>query len=253
MMTQISTLAGARLAAPATSVAGEWRRYLDFLRRPVLPERASGPNAQSVAATGRLLLLDFTLMAVLMAVGMIAYATGVEFPQNELETLAWGIGTLALIVVFAPIMEEVMFRSWMSGRPGHILAVLALGGGALVLYVDAAGGAASPGAIIGLLATLVAAAGAIYAFRHRGALGWFARAFPVFFWLSALGFATIHIWNYTEGSGPLVFLLVIPQLVAGTIFGYARVHYGLWSAIALHMLHNGTAVALALSLGEVMG
>lgn len=253
MMQQISTLAGVHPPAPAASVTGEWRRYADFLRRPTLPERATGPNARSVLATGRLLLLDYALMAVLMTIGVIAYTAGVEFPQNELETLEWGMGTLALIVLIAPIMEEVMFRSWMSGRLGHILAVLALGGGALVLTAEAASGEASSTAIIGLLATLVAAAGAIYAFRHRGPLGWFAKAFPVFFWLSALGFATIHIWNYTEGSGPLVFLLVIPQLVAGTIFAYARVNYGLWSAILLHMLHNGTAVALALSMGEVVG
>ena len=254
MMTQISTLAGARLPAPATSGTGEWRRYLNFLRRPVLPERASGPNAQSVAATGRLLLLDYALMAVLMAVGVIVYATGVEFPQNELESLAWTAGTLALIVLIAPVTEEVMFRGWLSGRAGHLLAVLALGGGAWVLNANAAAGRqADAGALLALLVTVVVAAGAIYAFRKRGPLGWFAKAFPVFFWLSALGFAAIHIWNYVEGGGGLVFLLVIPQLVAGTIFAYARVHYGLWSSILLHMLHNGTAVALAVGAGKVLG
>jgi membrane protease YdiL (CAAX protease family) len=178
---------------------------------------------------------------------------GVEFPQNELESLAWGIGTLALIVVFAPIMEEVMFRSWMSGRPGHICWPFWRWAAARwVLYAMRCGCGKSR-CDHRLARNARRGGGAIYRFRQRGALGWFARAFPVFFWLSALGFATIHIWNYTEGSGPLVFLLVIPQLVAGTIFAYARVHYGLWSAIALHMLHNGTAVALALSLGEVMG
>ena len=254
MMEQISTLGGVHPPASATSVTGEWRRYINFLRRPALPERATGPNAQSMAATGRLLLLDYALMAVLMAIGIVAYAAGVEFPENELESLAWGAGTVALIVLIAPITEEVMFRGWLSGRPGHLLAVLALGGGAWVLNANAAAGRqADPGGLLALIVTIVVAAGAIYAFRQRGPLEWFAKAFPVFFWLSALGFAAIHIWNYMEGGGGLVFLLVIPQLIAGTIFAYARVHYGLWSSVLLHMLHNGTAVALAVGMGKALG
>ena len=31
---------------------------------------------------------------------------------------------------------------------------------------------------------------------------------------------------------------------AGSIFGFARVSYGLWASILLHMLHNATFVAM---------
>jgi len=36
----------------------------------------------------------------------------------------------------------------------------------------------------------------------------------------------------------------VPQLIVGLILGYARVTYGLWSDIALHMLHNGLLIGL---------
>jgi membrane protease YdiL (CAAX protease family) len=44
---------------------------------------------------------------------------------------------------------------------------------------------------------------------------------------------------------------VLPQFIAGTLFGYMRVRYGFWTAVALHALHNGTALSLALA-GEAL-
>lgn len=257
MMDQISSPPGVH-PAPATSLTGEWRRYAAFLHRPNVPDRATGPDGRSLLATGRLLLLDYALMAVLMAVGFAAYLAGVEFPENELESLEWTLGTLALVVAGAPILEEIMFRGWLSGRLGHvlasILAVVALSlGGAAAAGAAISGSAVSPPLLLGAAALSALALALVYWLRHRGPPRWYVRAFPVFFWLSALGFAAIHIWNYAGELGPLVFALVIPQLIAGTIFAYARVSYGLWSAVLLHMLHNGTAVALAVLTTDLMG
>ncbi|TCD04783.1 CPBP family intramembrane metalloprotease [Erythrobacteraceae bacterium CFH 75059] len=252
MMHQISTLSRPE---PASTLPGEWRQFARFLRRPRVPARARRPDRRSVAATGRLLLLDFALMAALLVIGGTAYLAGAEFPDNALQDLAWTAPVLLLIIVGAPVMEETLFRGWLSGRPGHALALLTLGAGAAALSFVAAGGGASPN--IAALAigagTAAMAAAALWTLRQHDRPAWYARAFPLFFWASALAFASIHIWNYTGPQNWVVFVLVIPQLIAGTIFGYARVHYGLWSAIALHMLHNGTAVTLALLTEQVTG
>jgi membrane protease YdiL (CAAX protease family) len=40
--------------------------------------------------------------------------------------------------------------------------------------------------------------------------------------------------------------LVVPQLIAGLVFGYARVTFGLWSDMLLHMMHNGLLISLVL-------
>ena len=57
-------------------------------------------------------------------------------------------------------------------------------------------------------------------------------------------FALAHLANYTEGEAVLLLPLVVPQLLAGLIFGYARVTYGLWSGMLLHMMHNALFISL---------
>ena len=93
---------------------------------------------------------------------------------------------------------------------------------------------------------------ALYTCVEERPFRWFAAAFPVVFWLVTLAFALVHLANYTDGTLLILLPLVIPQFIAGALFGYARVHYGLWAAMLLHAMHNGTAVALVLVLGEML-
>src|SRR5690606_37132816 len=86
----------------------------------------------------------------------------------------------------------------------------------------------------------------LWRWRRRPAMGWFSRAFPLFFWLSTASFACVHLLNYDEGSLYVLLPLVLPQFVTGSILGYLRVHYGLWAAMLLHSLHNGGGIALVL-------
>ena len=74
------------------------------------------------------------------------------------------------------------------------------------------------------------------------ALGW-----PALFWLSTLGFSLVHLTNFPADQLATALPLVLPQFVTGTILGYARVHYGLWASVLLHMLHNGAIIALVLA------
>ena len=80
--------------------------------------------------------------------------------------------------------------------------------------------------------------------RHRPAMRWFAGLFPLFYWLSTLAFACVHLFNFEEGALFVLLPLVLPQFVLGALLGYMRVTYGLGTSIALHALHNGTAMAL---------
>ena len=40
---------------------------------------------------------------------------------------------------------------------------------------------------------------------------------------------------------------VVPQTIAGLIFGFARVRYGMWANIALHGLSNALFLGLTLA------
>ena len=80
----------------------------------------------------------------------------------------------------------------------------------------------------------------------------FARHFAWFYFASALLFAAAHLMNYADGMTLALLPLVVPQLIAGLIFGYARVTYGLWSDMLLHMMHNGLLIGLIV-LSKGMG
>lgn len=231
----------------AKSASGEWRHYLAFLRRPALPDRSRGWSGGSLRATLRMFGLDALAMGALGMVALMAVAAGFVPPGNALGELTWNAQTVALIVIAAPLLEEFFFRGWLSGRPGAVASVLVILGGSMVAGVmmapEAPPSRQAWAAIVAVL-TLIAGVVLAVALRHRRAMRWFQRLFPLFFWLSTASFALVHLLNYTEGALAVLLPLVLPQFISGSIFGYARVRYGLWSGILLHMLHNAALVAI---------
>ncbi|QIQ87775.1 CPBP family glutamic-type intramembrane protease [Erythrobacter sp.] len=227
----------------APSLRGQWARLFAFLRRPALPERFASA-AVSARIVGRLYLLD---LAFILAFGLAlisAEAAGIAFPQNLNSTLELNAGTILLFVVIAPVLEEVAFRSWLSGRPGTIVALLWVAAGVGVLVLSGPGeGLAGP---IAAFACLVLAIALLVLLRKAPRLPMFERRFGWFFWASAIAFALVHLVNYEEGALVILLPLLVPQFVLGTMAGYVRVQCGLAWSILLHAAHNGFAVGMAL-------
>ncbi len=248
----------------ANFVTGEWRAFGDFLRRPILPDRAAPGNANALFGTLRMLGLDAIVMGILLSIAFVVISVGFELPETALAGMEITAGLVLAVVVGAPLGEELLFRSWLSGRPGHVLGliVFALVGGIAAVALSAAGvnigGDTDPiaaggvnmvlGVIIGGLAALLI----VFLFRKRDAIGWFQRIFPVFFWLSAIAFASVHLANFEEG-GPILLALILPQFILGTILGYVRVNYGLWYSILLHAMHNGIIIGVVALFGGWAG
>jgi membrane protease YdiL (CAAX protease family) len=232
----------ARSALPVPAV---WRDFARFLRRPELPPRADVSLGAGVRALPALFALDVLLMAaVLVAIGL-AVALGFELPEHMLGEMQITPTLIAFIVIGAPLGEEILFRGWLSGRPGHILAVLALLAGA-VAVIAGAGGTLSLLGAIGLLV----AVGALFLFRRRDALEWFRRHFAWLFYASAVVFAAVHLSNFSlAGGSPALAALVVPQFLLALILGYLRVSQGLLAAAALHMLHNAVFASVMVAGG----
>lgn len=237
MTGQVTSLGLARYA-PA-----EWRSFATFLRRPALPERPTGPSFGALGKTLRLFALDLALMAVIVGAIALASALGVKLPSSALEGLELGPLLLLAIVVAAPLAEEIVFRGWLSGRAGHVAAVVALIAGVAVPVFS--GPAAHPVLLLGgMFAGLALAIALLVWLRKRPPMPFFSRHFAWFYAVSAVLFALAHLSNYSQGEAVLLLPLVVPQLLAGLIFGYARVTYGLWSDMLLHMMHNGVFISL---------
>jgi membrane protease YdiL (CAAX protease family) len=231
------------VSAVARWTPAEWRTFAAFLRRPALPTRVTGLRPAALGATLRLFALDLVLMALLIGLAALATAFGFRFPENAIDQLNLSPMWLGIIVVGAPLAEELAFRGWLSGRPGHVTALIALLVGIAIPIVS--GPQAHPILVLGSMAiAVIVAIGLLFWLRKRPPFRFFSRHFAWFYAASALLFASAHLANYTVDASPILLLLVVPQLIAGLIFGYARVTYGLWSDMLLHMLHNGLLISL---------
>ncbi len=238
--------------APANSIRGEWKRFARFLKHPTLPARAPMPSLASLAAILRLFLLDLLVMGVLLTIVGAVMSAGIDVPQTALAGMDIEPAIIFAVVIFAPLAEEVAFRGWLSGRPGHIAGLLlAIPAGLLATGIFAFLTTGTLAQIwlavpIALGAGTLVALAVVYRLRRRRAMGWFQKLFPLFFWLSTICFASVHLFNFELEQMAMALPMILPQFATGTMLGYLRVNYGLWASIMLHMLHNAAFISLVL-------
>ena len=233
-------------AAPA-SVRGFW----PFLKAPALPDRPARLSGAALTSTVRLLLLDLALLAPIVLVAGLAQMAGYQLPDNVFANMPLTGPLITLIVIGAPLMEELLFRSWLSGRPQHIAPPLLIAAAlaALILLGPTQPLAAGTTALTALVVAGIAA----WRWRGRNPLPFFRRHFRWFYLAATAAFASVHLTNYTEGTALFLLPLVIPQFLTGLVLGYVRVRNGLWSAILLHALHNGVIVGAVLLATRAAG
>lgn len=149
---------------------------------------------------------------------------------------------LPVTLAAAPLLEEIIFRGWQTGRPRALwllacfVAFVALAMGAQKLQPPVLAGA--------LFALVVAALGGWWWLRKRQeppAL--YLTAYPAIFWAVALVFAGVHLMNYPTAS-LLSLPMVMPQLWAALLLGFTRQRIGLPAAMLQHATANAAAMAL---------
>jgi membrane protease YdiL (CAAX protease family) len=212
-----------------------WLDFASFLRAP----RLAGPVGLRAGWKTMLAMLGlnlFGLAVLLLVLPLWQRLTGIEGPSAfdgiPIEYL------LPAVVLAAPIVEESLFRGWLSGRPRALwLLGCCLGAIALLalLQTETAG--------LALLGVLVAAIVGWVLLRKRAAPGWFGKRFPVLFFASAAVFALVHVFNY-DNPGLLHLPMVLPQLWAGLTLGFARTRIGLPASMLVHGASNALALGL---------
>ena len=232
---------------------GLGERLTDLARFILRPTPGSGSRGWSIALLGMLALV----FALDLGIGWLADETLAVLEGGDAEVLPVSIehqSTLAedlfSYLLIAPIMEELVFRAWLTGRAaalrfavyGFVAETLLIA--ALLLDEPAAH-------IVGLMAVGVVLAGLLQWLatrdRDRQVPLWFSRNFHWFVWGSSLMFGLIHLGNYEPLTHALGVLVVLPQIIGGLLLAYTRTRIGLGAAIAQHAAYN--AVFLAVHYG----
>ena len=224
-----------------TEFAALWR----FLAAPRRTLKSPSPGTHWAA---RALFFAAVALALNLVIefGMLsplADRAQIDSKMPEAVTLGWTL----LALVFAPVVEELVFRAGLR-QAGYtlfigpaLIALIAVPGRQLTLIVVA---------VLVVIALVVWLFCRSVLFRRAGARFAAGRRFVVHygwvFWAYAAAFALMHVGNYAWSGprGALVVLLVAPQFVVGVVAGYLRVRDGLRASVLLHFASNAVAVAL---------
>lgn len=200
---------------------------IGFLKNPVCNKGEHQTFSQKLTVFLVLLLTCFMVSFVLSIIIGMVYSSGLiendYHAFDDLEALPKYKIFLAAAVL-APIVEETIFRA------------------PLVLFTSPW---KTPSFLRGEEATNEGLQ--IKAFENP-------IVFKIAFYVFALAFGYIHLFNYQIDAQILIFspLLVAPQIILGLIFGYIRIRLGFLWAVAIHAFYNGILVSLFLAAKDVL-
>lgn len=218
-----------------------------FMVRPTPGREATDLSVAVLAVLALVFALELTIDVL---AGETFMGRGSGFLPSALQrdtTLAEDIFKFLLI---APLLEELVYRGWLSGRVAALRFAL-YGFAAEALLVAALFLDDGIAHVAALAAAGVALAGLVQwlATRHDDTAvpPWFTRHFHWYVWGSSLAFGLIHLGNYEPITSPLGLLVVLPQTIGGLVLAYARTRLGLGAAMLHHAAYN--AVFLAVEFG----
>jgi len=150
------------------------------------------------------------------------------------------VTTIVALVVLGPLIEEMMFRGWLSGTwqalisTAAFLAVFYTGPRFAKDLIDAP-------LLVSQLVLSALSLAFVYAltlnhpWRHiRG----FERLFPLMFWGQGIVFGALHFGNLHSDTIALPLLMTLPLVVCAWLWDYARVILGLPASLVLHIACN---------------
>lgn len=231
---------------PARSPWGWAMDALRFIARPTPVFTRHAWSAALVAALVTIFALD--LAVDWLAILLIEEA---DSTLGFLPTPVEGEGSLAQEAFFAllvaPLLEEAVYRGWMSGRVAALRFAL-FGFAAEICFFASLWARPQWEPILAGAGVVIALLGFILWLQTRerdvAVPAWFTRHFAALVWVSTVVFALIHLGNYEALTHPLGVLVVTPQLIGGLFLAYVRTRLGLRAAMAHHAAYNALAMAL---------
>lgn len=176
--------------------------------------------------------------------------SGTGFLPEPLERDASLAEDLFGYLLLAPVLEELVYRGWLTGRIAALrFALYGFAAEALfigTLFVSAE--IAMPLALAGVGLVMIGLVHwSLTRDRDTTVPEWFTRHFRWFVWGSSLLFGLMHLGNYEALTSPLGVFVVMPQTIGGLLLAYTRTRLGLRAAMLYHAAYN--AIFLAVDYG----
>lgn len=233
------------------------QELIHYISRPYLFKNKEKWSREVIFTLGRLLAIKLVLVVTVYVITTFALDVfGIEKPdrkQSVFEQLT--IGRILLLVLLAPFIEELFFRSWLRNKwavlyflPVFFLLSLFLLSQTFLFEINSS--------ILKILAvfTIIYIA-LIYRTRSkfRNDDKFVKSIFPFAFWGSITIFALMHIGNYASSQmGFFAFLLVMPQFISGIFYAYVCGRFGFFAAFGCHAFWNSSLIFTALTLKSIM-
>ena len=171
---------------------------------------------------------------------------GAGFLPDPVEEDATLVEDLFGYLVFAPVVEELVYRGWLTGRVAALRFAL-YGFAAEAIFIAALFVGADMATPLALAGVGVALAGLMHwgltRDRDTAVPAWFTRHFHWFVWGSTLLFGLMHLGNYEPLTSPLGVVVVLPQTIGGLLLAYTRTRLGLGAAMLHHAAYNAVFLA----------
>lgn len=177
-----------------------------------------------------------------------------QYEQSDINKLLeedpWRL--ILLAVVFAPIMEEGMFRTLIKPSQNELIFFLC----SWLLVMGMALIPENTNWLIKFGFLLLSFILSFIFLKEFIPEKWQVRLcdflnkhYRIIWFLTALIFGMVHIYNYVEGFelNFVLFLLIVPRIIAGYFFGKIKIeNHGLFWPIVMHVMNNGIVFLILL-------
>ena len=203
-----------------------------FITNPYIPIQRK-PRVKEII---RLLVIYVLLI---FPFGLISSIVAKELRITHVEFSKESIWIILYAVFIAPILEEILFRSWLKWSKQNITILIVT---LISVVVFSFFGHRFQYSWIMLIMLLIVVA-LIYLLKNIKDEPFIDKHFNYFYWISSIAFGLVHVSNFTGNIWYLIgfsFILGSPQILGGFILGYIRMNYGLRYSILFHFLINSS-------------
>ncbi len=244
-----------------STLLGDFYTFLQYPRRDIIRERMSFSRFGQIVGLHYLILIP-----VMVIMSVLSGLIGLEDLDHSIDDLMADSSMLwfaFLLVIAAPVLEELLFRFPLRYRRGSIFILIFIatvfsyyiGSAQLppmhellpaesVSEMEQMGSDISVSALLLAFMTFSLGAFILLLLSFSKSLlaqssGYIRAIYPHIFFLTAMIFGFVHISNFSgDVQWYAIPILVLPQASMGLLLGYIRLRYGMLSNILLHAVNN---------------